>query len=177
MGILSVSATDSSVGWWGVQGGSGSSWLARTVVSLGWGHHIPWDTGDPAGYGGLFSGVWLPRAPRDTTTDLFSSICGTGLRRGVWGPALAYESNGLDIGSWTPFFPGWSLGLETYINPKNMKLNSTWFLSNVCIHVCTYACAHVSIAFFLPCWPAIRRENELYNAVLQQMWCPVTHWE
>ena len=93
-------------------------------------------------------GVWLLRAPRDTTMELFSSICGTGLRRGVWGPALIYESNGLNTGSWTPLFSGRSLGLETYINPKNVKLNLTLFLSSVCMDVCTYVCVHVSIAFF-----------------------------
>ena len=65
-----MSVTDSSVGWWGVQGGSGSSWLARTVVSLGWGHHTPGDTGHTAGYGVWFLGVWLLRAPRDTTMEL-----------------------------------------------------------------------------------------------------------
>lgn len=57
--------------------GQSSLW-AGVITHLG-----TLDTGHTSGYGGWFSGVWLPRAPRDTTIDLFSSICVTGLRRGV----------------------------------------------------------------------------------------------
>lgn len=49
---------------------------------------------------------------------------------------LTNESNGLNTGSWIPFLPGSSQGLEIYVNLKNVKRTLTLFLSGVC--VCVY---------------------------------------